>query len=195
MNEAGPVRPRTRIQREKQDQILGAALEVFSREGFRGATIVWGVVLLGCERGATRHASDSVSASGSHARATAPTGTLPCLRPESLRTAADTLRYSSLSVHEETGDQLGVELGLARSGGGWGGRIALAQGELGAAARLRDARVDEQTGEAALAWDYAGRPATFRGTITCAAVRGEFRWAPDAPPEVDTLPRHRAPAG
>ncbi len=39
MNEAAPIRPRTRIQREKQDQILAAALEVFSREGFRGATI------------------------------------------------------------------------------------------------------------------------------------------------------------
>jgi TetR/AcrR family transcriptional regulator len=36
-----PARPRarTRIQREKQDVILEAALEVFSREGFRGATI------------------------------------------------------------------------------------------------------------------------------------------------------------
>lgn len=32
-------RPRTRIQREKQDVILEAALDVFSREGFRGATI------------------------------------------------------------------------------------------------------------------------------------------------------------
>src|SRR3954463_1768964 len=33
------VRPMTRIQREKQDIILEAALEVFSLHGFRGATI------------------------------------------------------------------------------------------------------------------------------------------------------------
>ena len=32
-------RPRTRIQREKQDVILNAALDVFSLNGFRGATI------------------------------------------------------------------------------------------------------------------------------------------------------------
>ena len=32
-------RPRTRIQREKQDVILNAALDVFSLHGFRGATI------------------------------------------------------------------------------------------------------------------------------------------------------------
>lgn len=32
-------RPRTRIQREKQDVILEAALEVFSTHGFRGSTI------------------------------------------------------------------------------------------------------------------------------------------------------------
>src|SRR6185312_1266469 len=32
-------RPRTRIQQEKQDRILDAALEVFSNHGFRGATI------------------------------------------------------------------------------------------------------------------------------------------------------------
>jgi TetR/AcrR family transcriptional regulator len=37
----GPAKPRpqTRIQREKQDLILEAALEVFSLHGFRGATI------------------------------------------------------------------------------------------------------------------------------------------------------------
>jgi len=35
----GGDRPLTRIQREKQDVILEAALDVFSREGFRGATI------------------------------------------------------------------------------------------------------------------------------------------------------------
>jgi TetR/AcrR family transcriptional regulator len=33
------ARPQTRIQREKQDQILEAALDVFSLHGFRGATI------------------------------------------------------------------------------------------------------------------------------------------------------------
>lgn len=33
------AKPLTRIQREKRDLILEAALEVFSREGFRGATI------------------------------------------------------------------------------------------------------------------------------------------------------------
>ncbi len=35
----GKPRPRTRIQREKQDLILDAALGVFSLHGFRGATI------------------------------------------------------------------------------------------------------------------------------------------------------------
>jgi TetR/AcrR family transcriptional regulator len=35
----GRAPARTRIQREKQDVILEAALDVFSREGFRGATI------------------------------------------------------------------------------------------------------------------------------------------------------------
>jgi TetR/AcrR family transcriptional regulator len=39
MDEKAPTRPRTRIQREKQDRILEAALEVFSVNGFRGATI------------------------------------------------------------------------------------------------------------------------------------------------------------
>ena len=34
-----PRKPRTRIQREKQDLILEAALDVFSLHGFRGATI------------------------------------------------------------------------------------------------------------------------------------------------------------
>jgi TetR/AcrR family transcriptional regulator len=33
------VRPRTRIQNEKREAILEAALDVFSAEGFRGATI------------------------------------------------------------------------------------------------------------------------------------------------------------
>lgn len=36
MEETGP---RTRIQQEKRDRILDAALEVFSSEGFRGATV------------------------------------------------------------------------------------------------------------------------------------------------------------
>src|SRR5436190_23054570 len=39
MTGAARSRPKTRIQREKQDLILEAALDVFSREGFRGATI------------------------------------------------------------------------------------------------------------------------------------------------------------
>lgn len=39
MDEKARVRPKTRIQREKQDRILEAALEVFSVNGFRGATI------------------------------------------------------------------------------------------------------------------------------------------------------------
>jgi TetR/AcrR family transcriptional regulator len=34
-----PSRPQTRIQREKRDRILEAALDVFSLHGFRGATI------------------------------------------------------------------------------------------------------------------------------------------------------------
>ena len=39
MDEKARTRPKTRIQREKQDLILDAALEVFSLHGFRGATI------------------------------------------------------------------------------------------------------------------------------------------------------------
>lgn len=39
MNGAARRRPQTRIQREKQDVILEAALEIFSVQGFRGATI------------------------------------------------------------------------------------------------------------------------------------------------------------
>lgn len=39
VNPAIKARPQTRIQREKQDVILEAALEVFSVHGFRGATI------------------------------------------------------------------------------------------------------------------------------------------------------------
>ncbi len=39
MNEISAIRPTTRIQREKQDAILSAALDVFSTHGFRGATI------------------------------------------------------------------------------------------------------------------------------------------------------------
>ncbi len=39
MADTGKPRPRTRIQREKQDLILDAALNVFSLHGFRGATI------------------------------------------------------------------------------------------------------------------------------------------------------------
>lgn len=39
MTEASARRPRTRIQEEKRELILEAALEVFSAHGFRGATI------------------------------------------------------------------------------------------------------------------------------------------------------------
>jgi TetR/AcrR family transcriptional regulator len=39
VNEVGKIRPLTRIQREKQDVILEAALDIFSLHGFRGATI------------------------------------------------------------------------------------------------------------------------------------------------------------
>jgi TetR/AcrR family transcriptional regulator len=39
MDDSDRSRPRTRIQREKQDRILDAALEVFSVHGFRGSTI------------------------------------------------------------------------------------------------------------------------------------------------------------
>ena len=37
--EGSRARPRTRIQTEKREAILGAALEVFSVHGFRGSTI------------------------------------------------------------------------------------------------------------------------------------------------------------
>ncbi len=38
-NEGAPDRPNTRIQREKREIILDAALEIFSTQGFRGSTI------------------------------------------------------------------------------------------------------------------------------------------------------------
>lgn len=37
--EAAAARPRTRIQRENEERILDAALDVFTRDGFRGATV------------------------------------------------------------------------------------------------------------------------------------------------------------
>ena len=37
--EGSAARPRTRIQTEKRETILEAALEVFSTHGFRGSTI------------------------------------------------------------------------------------------------------------------------------------------------------------
>src|SRR4051812_19375124 len=58
---------------------------------------------------------------------------LPCLRSDSLKGVNDTLRYSSLAVHEETGDLLGTQVKLARSGLAWSGTVAIAQGELGQA--------------------------------------------------------------
>ncbi|MEO1798110.1 MAG: TetR family transcriptional regulator C-terminal domain-containing protein [Pseudomonadota bacterium] len=39
MNEVSPPKKPTRIQRERTEEILSAALEVFSRYGYRGATI------------------------------------------------------------------------------------------------------------------------------------------------------------
>jgi TetR/AcrR family transcriptional regulator len=39
VSEVAPSRPQTRIQREKRDAILQAALDVFSVHGFRGSTI------------------------------------------------------------------------------------------------------------------------------------------------------------
>ncbi|MFQ5624148.1 MAG: TetR family transcriptional regulator C-terminal domain-containing protein [Paracoccaceae bacterium] len=39
MNNAGPAQRKTRIQREKTEAILSAALDVFSNQGFRGATV------------------------------------------------------------------------------------------------------------------------------------------------------------
>jgi TetR/AcrR family transcriptional regulator len=38
-SEAEPGRPKTRIQREKREVILDAALEIFSTQGFRGSTV------------------------------------------------------------------------------------------------------------------------------------------------------------
>lgn len=39
MSKAAKPRPKTRIQREKTEEILNAALDVFSKNGFRGASI------------------------------------------------------------------------------------------------------------------------------------------------------------
>jgi hypothetical protein len=114
---------------------------------------------------------------------------LPCLRSDSLKAVNDTLRYNSLVVHEETGDLLGTEVKLVRSGVAWGGTVAIAQGELGQAKRLETIKLDESSGSLTLAWQAFGNGATFEGLLTCASLIGDFRWYPGAQAERDTLPR------
>jgi hypothetical protein len=149
--------------------------------------------LAGCERQAvestdTAHAPPVPVASAAPMPAPAP---LPCLAPDSLRDSSDTLRYSNLRVHEETGDLLGSDLQLVRRGGQWVGRIALAEGSLSEYAPTHEVSLDPASGSLTLAWDFEKRPASFHGMLTCSALIGEFRWGPDADPVGDTLPRWR----
>jgi hypothetical protein len=109
-----------------------------------------------------------------------------------LQHSSDTLRYSNLHIHEETGDLLGSDLQLIRSGGQWAGRVALAEGSLSEYAPLREVSLDPASGAIALAWDFDKRPVSFHGILTCSTLIGEFRWGPDADAEIDTLPRWRA---
>jgi len=114
-----------------------------------------------------------------------------CLHTDSLKATNDTLRYSSLVVHEETGDLLGTDVRLARSGVAWSGTVALAQGELGQAKPLETINLDTRSGSLTLAWQGPGARATFEGLLTCASLIGDFRWYPGAEPERDTLSRQR----
>ena len=115
--------------------------------------------------------------------------TLPCLLADSLRSPNDTLHFSSLRVHEETGDQLGTDLQLVRLGTSWGGRVALAEGVLGQYSPLKEIRLDTMTGALTLHFDMFDRPAEFHGMLACATVIGEFRWGPGVEPQMDTLRR------
>lgn len=152
--------------------------------------------VVGCGTGDSRQA-DSVHPSTTSAPSVAPrvaptpVAMLPCLRTDSLRPPNDTLHFSSLRIHEETGDQLGTDLQLVRVGATWGGRVALAEGVLGQYDPIRVVRLDTATGELAMNFDHDDRPAEFHGTLACATVIGEFRWGPGAEPQPDTLPRQQ----
>ena len=117
----------------------------------------------------------------------------PCLVSDSLR-AADTLRFSSLRIHEETGDLLGTDVRLVPVQTGWQGTIALAEGSLSEYAPITAFTLDSTSGALTFEWMFAGRPAKFHGTLTCSSLVGEFRWGPGADPENDTLPREAPPA-
>jgi hypothetical protein len=158
-----------------------------------GAFCLLLVAPAGCERQAIRstdttHTPPVPVASAAPIPAPAP---LACLAPDSLRESSDTLRYSNLRIHEETGDLLGSDLQLVRRGGQWAGRIALAEGSLSEYAPTRGVSVDPASGSITLDWDFDKRPASFHGMLTCPALIGEFRWGPDAEPVGDTLPRWR----
>ena len=147
--------------------------------------------IAGCDRAAiqpvdTTHPSPALIATAPPAPAP-----LACLAPDSLRSPSDTLHYSGLHVHEETGDLLGTDLQLVRQGPNWAGRIALAEGGLSDYAATREVNLNAKTGAISLTWDFDERLASFHGTLTCSAVSGEFRWGPDAEPVTDTLPRWR----
>lgn len=152
-------------------------------------------ILAGCERADTSQVGSADSsarpvASAAPARTPAP-ARFPCLALDSLRAARDTLHYSGLRVHEETGDVLGPDLQLTRRGSEWTGRIAFAEGVLGEYSPTHAASLDTATGALTLAWDFHGRPASFHGTLNCATLVGEFVWGPGVDPKVDTLPRQR----
>ena len=114
---------------------------------------------------------------------------LPCLTADSLAQGGDSVVFSNQAEDEDSGDLVGTALHLVRTGAAWTGTVALAQGEAAAPDTLHDATVDSVTGDVRLAWTTYGKAAAFEGKLSCASLIGEFRWAPDVPPEIDTLPR------
>ena len=114
---------------------------------------------------------------------------LPCLHPDSLRFHGDTLHFSTLHVHEETGDQLGIDLHLVHRDTAWTGSIAKAEGVLLMAIPLRAIQVDPSTKNMSFEWEQDDSHASFRGTLSCSAVIGGLRWYPGRDVETDTLPR------
>lgn len=101
----------------------------------------------------------------------------------------DTLRYSDLQAHQETGDLLGTDLRLVRRGVGWEGSIALTQGALSQYAPIQAIKLNLTTGDLTLGWEYHRQQAAFQGKLTRGSLIGEFRWGPLAEVDLDTLPR------
>jgi len=162
-----------------------------ARVGYLRVVVAFGLMScrVGAEKQQVRDTAQMRNAKSPVAVASATQSQFPCLSSDSLKAVNDTLRYSNLAVHEETGDLLGTDVKLVRSGVAWTGTVAIAQGELGQAKQLDKINLDESSGSLTLAWQAFGNGATFEGLLTCASLIGDFRWYPSAQPERDTLPR------